>query len=63
MKLATWNIRGLNDSAKHTEIRKIIFDNQLDLLCIIETKVKLCNVDRLKEACMRQWGLIYNIPS
>lgn len=63
MKLATWNIRWLNDSSKHTEIRKIIFDNNLDLICIVETKVRLGNVARIKEACFPTWGLLHNTPT
>lgn len=56
IKLATWNIRGLNDPCKHIEIRKFIFDYRLDLVCIVENKVMNCNIDRVRKLC------IHNAP-
>ena len=60
MKLATWNIRGLNAGCKHTDVKKLIFEEQLDLLCIVETKVRWRNVDRVKRLCIPNWELIHN---
>ena len=62
MKIAAWNIRGLNDKCKQTEIRKVIFDNQLALLCIVETKVRRSNIDKVRRNCMPNWGLLHNTP-
>ncbi|XP_047337934.1 uncharacterized protein LOC124941633 [Impatiens glandulifera] len=57
----TWNIRDINDPIKSKEIRKIIDDQKLTILGILETKVKDRNVDRIKCLCMdSKWGLLHN---
>lgn len=52
MKLLTYNIRGLGDGAKRRAIRDVICKNQIDLVCIQETKSQ--NLDR--RICTQLWG-------
>ncbi|KAM0986006.1 hypothetical protein ACFX13_013465 [Malus domestica] len=42
-KLSIWNIRGLNKGPKQLAVRNFISAAKLDLLCIVETKVKKDN--------------------
>lgn len=38
LKIGCWNIRGMNTVEKQAEIKQFVFGNQLDVLCITETK-------------------------
>lgn len=57
IKLATWNIWGLNQATKHTEVKKLIVEHILDLLYIVETKVYQRNVEKIKRVYIPNWGL------
>ena len=47
VKFATWNIRGLNDPLKQKEVRSFVISNDLDFVCILETRVRVSNKDRI----------------
>jgi endonuclease/exonuclease/phosphatase family metal-dependent hydrolase len=38
-KLLSWNIRGLNSHAKQGDIRQVINNLRIDLICLQETKI------------------------
>lgn len=40
MIVTTWNTRGLNDPAKVAAVKKLLSDHNIDVIGIIETKVK-----------------------
>ena len=63
MKISSWNIRGLNQPLKQTEISKFIFANDLDVLGILETKVRMQNQDKIKRVLPNHWTLISNTQS
>jgi exonuclease III len=47
MKVLSWNIRGLNKAFKQREIRKVIRLWKISILCLVETKVRQENMDRV----------------
>jgi exonuclease III len=40
MKIITWKIRGLKDLSKQREIRSLVTRFHIQLVCIVETRVK-----------------------
>ena len=47
VRVLSWNVRGLNDSAKRASLRNLLRDWNCDLVCVQETKlgeVELCDV-------------------
>ena len=63
MNCACWNIRGLNETSKHGEVRKIIFEQKLDILGLVETKVKSVNKNRIIQGVFRDWNCLANYDS
>ena len=61
-KMGTWNIRGLNSSHKQIEVDKLIKDNKLDLICLVETKIRRNNLENVKSMCFYQWEYVHNCP-
>ena len=60
MIISCWNIRGLNQPSKQTEVAKFIYENNLDILGIIETKVRQVNEAFIKSKCFNQWDFVTN---
>ena len=50
VNLASWNIRGLNAPLKQKEIRKFIRGNSLDIVAVLETKVRESNSGIVKDS-------------
>ena len=40
IKILCWNVRGLNDFEKRKLIKGVVRNQKLDLVCLLETKVK-----------------------
>lgn len=40
MKVLFWNIRGLGNSARGRQLRELIIEKEVDIICIQETKKK-----------------------
>lgn len=38
MKVLVWNIRGLGNSARGRQLRELIIEKEVDIICIQETK-------------------------
>lgn len=49
IKLAFWNIRGLNDPNKQVAIRNFIYANKVDVLVVLETKVRSDNIGKVRK--------------
>ena len=47
VKFASWNIRGLNDPLKQREVRSFVKFHALDFICLLETRVRAPNRDRI----------------
>lgn len=59
-KLSTWNIRGLNKGPKQLAVRNFVSAAKLDLLCIVETKVKKDNWHGISRAVFLNWEAMNN---
>ena len=62
IKLGSWNIRGLNSPHKQQEVKKLIRDNNLDVVCLLETKVRRNNLSSIKNNCFFNWDYLHNCP-
>ena len=58
IKLATWNIRGLNDPLNKKELSMFFRVHPLSVVCILETRVRNSNKDRIFNAILPGWGLL-----
>jgi exonuclease III len=60
MKVLSWNIRGLNKAFKQREIRKVIRLWKISILCLVETKVRQENMDRVISNTLPGWEVLHN---
>ena len=60
IKIGCWNIRGLNDSCKQSEIRNFISKNNIQIFGILETRVRSVNKDWIQKKVFRDWSVIDN---
>ena len=60
VKFATWNIKGLNDPLKQKEVCSFVVSNDLDFVCILETRVRISNKDRIFNSLFPGWRLFHN---
>lgn len=47
--IVTWNVRGLNKRARHIEIGAHIKNMQVSYVAMLETRVKLNNVNKIRK--------------
>nr|XP_043619929.1 uncharacterized protein LOC122591749 [Erigeron canadensis] len=47
IKVASWNIRGLNKAPKQKEVHQVMFENKLDVCAILESHVSSLSVDKI----------------
>jgi len=45
--IVSWNIRGLNWPNKQEEVRSFLHKNKVGMIGLLETKVKIKNVDKI----------------
>ena len=60
MIISCWNIRGLNQPSKQHEVTKFIFENNIDALGLVETKVNQANESFIKSKCFKHWCFVSN---
>ena len=60
IKLASWNIRGMNDPLKQKELRSLVRDHSLSVVCILETRVRSHNSVRIFNSILPGWELHHN---
>jgi hypothetical protein len=60
MRLLIWNIRGLNQPLKQQEVKKCIRRFHVSIFCLVETRVKVNNVVRIKDVICPSWQLLNN---
>jgi hypothetical protein len=48
MNFLIWNERGLNHPSKQQEVRSMIKIHKIGLICLIETRVKLHNANKIR---------------
>ncbi|GJY32854.1 RNA-directed DNA polymerase, eukaryota, reverse transcriptase zinc-binding domain protein [Tanacetum coccineum] len=61
LKLASWNIRGIGTVDKQNEIQKLILENNLSILAILETRAKGKEVERYCSKVFNRWNWITNM--
>lgn len=60
LKLAAWNVRGLNDLVRQVEVRNFVASNKISLMVIIETKVKFSSSSVVMKKIRTDWGWAHN---
>ena len=60
MNVLSWNIRGLNDPTKVVVVKRLCRQNNIGLLSILETKVKLNKRLAIQKKFGVQWQWICN---
>ncbi|XP_050207366.1 uncharacterized protein LOC126656792 [Mercurialis annua] len=59
--IGTWNIRGLNDPIKQSEMKNLIVSKSLYAMGILETRVRPVNFDKVWKSCkLFKWNVINN---
>ncbi|XP_022041041.1 uncharacterized protein LOC110943590 [Helianthus annuus] len=53
--LAAWNIRGLNQPLKQSEVRHFIAENQLSICAVLESHVDVNKLNKICEKVFRNW--------
>ncbi|XP_074315663.1 uncharacterized protein LOC141651871 [Silene latifolia] len=60
MKISSWNVRGFNCPLKHSEVKDFLKDNSMDVLTLLETRVKEYNVASIVNQHFGNWVVITN---
>lgn len=55
MIVASWNVRGLNDLNKVVEVRHFAANNNIDMACLLETRVRENNFEKVKKKIGLRW--------
>lgn len=58
--LCTWNIRGFNESLKHTEVKNGVKKMNIKVMVLCETRVKAHKFDAITRKFGRHWKWIAN---
>lgn len=60
MKISSWNVRGLNDPLKQSEIKKFLRRNKVDIAGLVEVKVRLNKIEKVARKALPHWELCHN---
>ena len=60
MIISCWNIRGLNQPLKQKEIVSLVKANDIDVLGILESKVRSPNQDKIHQNMLPHWNFVNN---
>ncbi|XP_074360896.1 uncharacterized protein LOC141701135 [Apium graveolens] len=60
MNFAAWNVRGINKSPHQKELQQFISVNNIDLMGILETKVKVSNALSISKKINKNWQWLFN---
>ncbi|KAK3229975.1 hypothetical protein Dsin_001856 [Dipteronia sinensis] len=63
INLACWNTRGLNSTPKQSEVRKLVLDHNISLVCLIETRVRINKKTLVANSVFKDWDMIDNYNS
>ncbi|XP_074300707.1 uncharacterized protein LOC141632011 [Silene latifolia] len=55
MKVASWNVRGFNNPIKQKEVSDFIWSNKVDIMAILETRVKKSKASKILKKTFSQW--------
>ncbi|XP_056698108.1 uncharacterized protein [Spinacia oleracea] len=60
MNICSWNVRGMNDPSKVGDIKNFVNVNQISVVALIETRVKLKNSSKIQNKFGAQWHWVSN---
>lgn len=60
MKIAFWNIRGLNQASKQKEVRELIKEECLSICCVLETHLNKRKLDNVAVKTLGEWDWLSN---
>jgi len=60
MIIRCWNVRGLNDPIKHSELRHLIQQERVTPFGLVETWVRDKNKENVSQLLLRNWYFLYN---
>ena len=60
MKILVWNVRGFNHPLKQKEVVGRIHRLKIDLVCLLETRIKQHNMQRIHNQHFFGWKLLHN---
>jgi hypothetical protein len=58
MIIGCWNVRGLNDPIKHSELRRLIQQERVALFGLVETRVRDRNKDEVCRLLLHNWSFL-----
>ncbi|XP_056698080.1 uncharacterized protein [Spinacia oleracea] len=60
MNICSWNVRGMNDPSKVVEIKKFLSHNNVSVVALVETKVKVTNSEKVQKKFGNNWRWVMN---
>ena len=63
MIISSWNIRGLNRTNKQREVAQLIHNHSIDVMGIVETKIKIGKQDSVQFKMLPNWDFFTNVKS
>src|SRR3954468_22965804 len=63
MSVLLWNVRGINLSTRQSDFRKILYSINPSIVCLVETKVKRQNSQRIEDIILLDWLYANNYDS
>lgn len=58
--LCTWNVRGLNDPIKLSEVKNFINKNNIQIIALISTRVRVNNSAKIQKRFGSAWKWLSN---
>jgi len=58
--LTSWNVRDLNWENKQAEVKLFLQSNKIGLVGLLETKVKVKNVEKVAASIFHGWNWVHN---
>ncbi|KAJ8419453.1 hypothetical protein Cgig2_030899 [Carnegiea gigantea] len=58
--LTSWNVRGLNWPNKQAEVKLFLQSNKVGLVGLLETKVKVKNIEKVAASIFHGWNWVHN---
>lgn len=59
-KIACWNVRGLNSPLRQKEVKAFIKERKLDIIGLVEVKVRENNRKTIENSILRNWEVIHS---
>lgn len=58
--IGAWNIGGANSHLKHAEFKKFVWENKLDYFGLLETRLRLDNINSFCSTLWQQFLFTHN---